>query len=168
MKLLLWPIFTIALYAVQTSWFHFFNTTQSPDLLLIFILLVALEQGGKGGALMGFGIGALQDVVTFSFFGYHIITRMLLGIVAGAIRGNIFKDQLPTFLVLTAIASAVVKIIHVIFIMLYQGEFLSTWPFIIDMLKYMGWNVVCAIPMWIGSKVYVEIMRRRERRYYRM
>lgn len=168
MSLLLWPLLALILYSVQTSWFMFFNTTQGPDLLLIFILICSLEDGPKAGLLAGLALGGLQDIVTFTFFGYHIVTRMLIAGVVGAMRDNIFKDQLSTFLILVGIVSAFVKVTHLVFLMIYQGEFLPIWPFVVDMVKYMGWNVLCAVPMWIAGKVFVEVIRRRENRMYRI
>ena len=166
MRVLIWPILTLLLYTLQSSWFLFFNTTQVPDFLLILVLLISLEEGVQGGALTGLAVGALQDVITLSFFGYHIITRLLIGVSVGLLRGNIFKDSLPTFLVLTALASALLKLINIVFLMIYQKELLPLWPFFYNMLKYIGWNIVIAIPMWIADKVVVEMQRRRQHRYY--
>ena len=167
MRILFWPILTLALYTLQTSWFLFFHTSQSPDLLLILILLVALEEGPAAGGLLGCGVGILQDVVTFSFFGYHLVTRTLIGLAVGAMRENIFKDQLSTFLILVAIISGFLKVLHVLFLMVYQREIFTLWPLAWDAGKYIGWNVVCAIPMWIICKVLLTAVQRRESRYYK-
>jgi rod shape-determining protein MreD len=166
MKVLFWPILTLLLYTLQSSWFLFFNTTQAPDFLLIMILLVALNEGAKGGAIAGLAIGALQDVVTFTFFGYHLITRMAIGLVVGLLRGNIFKDSLPTFLVLVALSSILLKGINTVFLVAYHKEFFNMWPIIYNTLKYIGWNVVVAIPLWIAAQVFAEVLRRRQHRYY--
>ncbi len=168
MMILLWALLLLGLYTLQTSWFLFFHTSQSPDLLLVLLLLTTLEEGPKGGLSLGFVIGALQDVISFSFFGYHIVTRTLLGGMIGLMRGNIFKDQLPTFAVVVALVSIMVKAFHLAFLMFYQGEIFSLWPFVLDAGKYVGWNVVCSVPMWIISRVIIEILKRRQQRYYRM
>ena len=166
MKVLIWPILTLLLYTLQTSWFLFFNTNQAPDFLLVLVLLVALETGTAGGAFAGFVVGLLQDIVTFTFFFFFLVTRLAIGIVVGMLRGNIFKDSLPTFLVLVALTSALLKGSSVAFLMLYQKEIFNLWPILYSTLKYIGWNILIAVPMWIATKVVVEVLRRREHRYY--
>ena len=76
---LAWLFFTLFLFTLENHWFLFFNTTQSPDLLLLFLLLYAMDRGKRNGAVYGLGIGALLDVVTFSYFGWHMVTRAALG-----------------------------------------------------------------------------------------
>ena len=42
-----WLLFTLFLFTLENHWFLFFNTTQSPDLLLLFLLLYAMDQGKR-------------------------------------------------------------------------------------------------------------------------
>ena len=98
---LAWLFFTLFLFTLENHWFLFFNTTQSPDLLLLFLLLYAMDRGKRNGAVYGLGIGALLDVVTFSYFGWHMVTRAALGYLIGKNRVNMFVDRLPPSLILT-------------------------------------------------------------------
>lgn len=162
----LWPLFALVLFAVQTHWFMLFQTTQAPDLLLLFLLLFALDAGGKRGARCGFFLGALQDITTFSFLGYHILTRFLLGLFIGGNREKIFKDKLPTFFVLVAIVSVVMKSITTIFLVIYHGHLFSLWPMVYNTVKFVGWNLLCSVPMWVIYRMLRDYIDRRENPYY--
>ncbi len=162
----LWLILVLSLYAAQTHWFMFFRSTQAPDLLLLFLLLFSLDRGGKSGARCGFFIGVLQDVVTFTFFGYHMITRLFLGLFLGANKEKIFKDRLVTFFVLVAIISIFMKIVTTVFVMLYQGHMFPLVPVLLSTVKYMGWNLLCSIPMWIIYRIIRDYIGQRENPYY--
>ncbi|MCI2109957.1 MAG: rod shape-determining protein MreD [Acidaminococcaceae bacterium] len=162
----LWPLLALLLFAVQIHWFMFFSSTQAPDLLLLFLLLFSLDTGGRRGARCGFFIGTLQDVVTFSFFGYHMITRLLLGFLIGSSRERIFKDKIATFFVLVAVVSIFLKIVTAIFLMLYRGHMFPWGPILSGTLKYMGWNLLCSVPMWIIFRILRDYIGRRENPYY--
>ena len=151
---LLWFLFTLALFTLENHWFMFFTTTQSPDLLLLFLLLFALDQGERKGALYGLGIGALLDVVTFSYFGWHMVTRTLIGFVIGRNRMNMFADRLPTY----SCGYAQLCVV--------QGRWLPLWPLLVLTVKCILWNCVCAPVMWFLYHRFKNRIRSRRDYYY--
>jgi len=166
MIVLLWPALVLLLYTLQTHWFMFFESTQSPDLLLLFVLMYALDTGGKEGAGCGLMVGILQDVVTFSFFGYHIITRTLLGFLVGSAREKIFRDRIYTFIILVVMASFIVKLVYGVTLCIYTHELIPLGRFLLSTFKYVGWNILCALPVWILYRIVREIMERKFNPYY--
>lgn len=162
----LWPLLVLLLFSIQTHWFMFFRTTQAPDLLLLFLLLFSLDAGGKRGARCGFLIGVLQDVVTFSFFGYHMVTRLLLGLFIGASRERIFKDKITTYFILVVAISLLSKLMTAVFLLIYRGHMLPWSSLLSSIMKFMGWNLLCSIPMWIIFRLLRDYIGRKENPYY--
>ena len=140
MRFLIWPFLVLILLGIQSTWFRLFNSAQAPDLLLIFVLVYSLDAGGKNGAICGFCIGALQDILTLSLFGFHSITRLLVGLFVGASRGSVFKDRPTTFVMLVGITSIIIKVVYTIVLMLLIGRF-SIFPFCLLIQE----NIYCGI-----------------------
>lgn len=54
-----------------------------PDLLLIWVVFIAIRRGQVEAALSGFVIGFLQDVTTTQFFGLAALAKTVAGFSAG-------------------------------------------------------------------------------------
>lgn len=165
---LAWLVFTLFLFTLENHWFLFFNTTQSPDLLLLFLLLYALDQGERRGAWYGLGIGALLDIVTFSYFGWHMATRAALGYLVGHNRMNMFADRLPTYLILTGLVTLLLHVARGLFLCVALGRWLPLWPLVLLTLKSMGWNLVVAPVMWLLYHKLKKRVRSRMDYYYHL
>ena len=144
-----WLIFTLFLFTLENHWGLFFNTTQSPDLLLLFLLLYALDQGERRGAWYGLGIGALLDIVTFSYFGWHMVSRAALGYLVGRNRMNMFADRLPTYLILTGLVTLLLQVARGLFLCVWRWDAgCPCCPLCSLTLKSLAWNLVAAPVMW--------------------
>ncbi|WP_303225183.1 rod shape-determining protein MreD [uncultured Acidaminococcus sp.] len=163
-----WLFFTLFLFTLENHWFLFFNTTQSPDLLLLFLLLYAMDRGKRNGAVYGLGIGALLDVVTFSYFGWHMVTRAVLGYLIGKNRVNMFVDRLPTYLILTALVTLLLQVARGLFLCVMLGRWLPILPLALQTLKLMGWNLVLAPVMWFLYHRLKKRVRSRMDYYYHL
>ena len=165
---LAWLFFTLFLFTLENHWFLFFNTTQSPDLLLLFLLLYAMDQGERRGAWYGLGIGALLDIVTFSYFGWHMVTRAALGYLVGRNRMNMFADRLPTYLILTGLVTLLLQVARGLFLCVVLGRWLPLLPFVFLTLKSLGWNLVAAPVMWFLYHKLKKRVRSRMDYYYHL
>ena len=165
---LAWLFFTLFLFTLENHWFLFFNTTQSPDLLLLFLLLYALDQGERRGAWYGLGIGALLDIVTFSYFGWHMVSRAALGYLVGRNRMNMFADRLPTYLILTGLVTLLLQVARGLFLCVALGRWLPLLPFVFLTLKSLAWNLVAAPVMWFLYHKLKKRVRSRMDYYYHL
>lgn len=165
---LAWLIFTLFLFTLENHWGLFFNTTQSPDLLLLFLLLYALDQGERRGAWYGLGIGALLDIVTFSYFGWHMVSRAALGYLVGRNRMNMFADRLPTYLILTGLVTLLLQVARGLFLCVALGRWLPLLPFVFLTLKSLAWNLVAAPVMWFLYHKLKKRVRSRMDYYYHL
>ncbi len=55
----------------------------TPDILMIWIVIIALRDGQLSGTLWGFGIGLAFDFITGNFIGLSALTKTLCGFIAG-------------------------------------------------------------------------------------
>lgn len=55
----------------------------TPDLLVIFIVYIAVREGQFAGVLFGFGLGLLFDLISSDIVGTNALSKLLAGFVAG-------------------------------------------------------------------------------------
>lgn len=79
-----------------------------PDLALVVLVFVALRRGSMTGQVAGFAAGVVEDLVSASPAGFHMLLRTLVGYLYGIFSGNVFVDPLLMPIVLT-IAATILK-----------------------------------------------------------
>jgi rod shape-determining protein MreD len=79
-----------------------------PDLALIVLIFVALRRGSMTAQVAGFASGIVEDLVSVSPVGFHMLLRTLIGALAGILSGNVFVDPLLMPIVMT-IAATILK-----------------------------------------------------------
>lgn len=87
----------------------------TPDLLLIFVIVIALREGQIPGTIAGFIIGLIADIVTGDFLGLGALTKTIAGFTAGYFYNEANPLQqlsTSTFLIVMAVAGIVHNIIH--------------------------------------------------------
>lgn len=73
----------------------------APDFFLIAVLLIGREGGVLWGAVMGFGMGLMEDALSMLAFGANSIALTVSGIVGGVTRDLFVGDSrifVPIFL----------------------------------------------------------------------
>jgi rod shape-determining protein MreD len=76
-----------------------------PDLALIVLVFVALRRGSMTAQVAGFASGIVEDLVSASPVGFHMLLRTLIGFLYGLFSGNVFVDPLLMPIVLTVVAT---------------------------------------------------------------
>lgn len=79
-----------------------------PDLALVVLVFVALRRGSMTAQVAGFASGIVEDLVSVSPVGFHMLLRTLIGFLYGLFSGNVFVDPLLMPIVLT-IAATILK-----------------------------------------------------------
>jgi len=82
-----------------------------PDLALVVLVFVALRRGSLVGQVAGFASGIVEDLVSVSPVGFHMLLRTLIGWLYGIFTGNVFVDPLLMPIVLTVAATLIKGII---------------------------------------------------------
>jgi rod shape-determining protein MreD len=66
----------------------------APDLLTVAVLLSARRLSGAGAAVLGFGLGLIQDSLSLIAFGREALTYTLLGFIGARSRDLFVGDSL--------------------------------------------------------------------------
>lgn len=113
----------------------------TPDLLLIYVVIIALRKGQITGTVAGFTIGIATDVVSGDFLGLGALAKTIAGFVAGYFYNELNPEHVLVhyrFLFVIAVAGLVHSIVYYAFLL--QGLPVSVTD---TLFRYM-----------IGSTVY--------------
>jgi rod shape-determining protein MreD len=112
----------LVLLLLQTTFIPFLSMGGFlPDVLMIWVVYIAVTRGQLEATITGFAVGLLQDAVTIQFFGLSALTKTLAGFVAGYFfNENLTEQTLGSyrFLLITLLSSFVHNV-------LYYGIFLQ-------------------------------------------
>lgn len=95
--------------------------SRAPDLLTVAVLLGARRLVGSGAALLGLGIGLLQDSLSLVAFGADAVTLALLGFLGARSRDYFVGDSL----VFVAVYLFLGKWLHDALLVLLRGGMLG-------------------------------------------
>lgn len=145
----------LALLIVQTVFLSFVAIEGIvPDLLLIWIVYVAIARGQLHATVAGFVVGLVQDVVTTQFFGLAALAKTVGGFVGGYFFNENKTDlTLGTyrFVAVVAICSLVHNLIY--FGIFFQGETLMLGRVVQATVGTTVYTVVLsALPMFGFSR----------------
>ncbi len=112
----------LALLILQTTFIPFLSIAGFlPDILLIWVVYIAVRRGQMEATIIGFLVGLLQDAVSMQFFGLGALTKTIAGFVAGYFfNENSTEQTLGSYRFLTIIV--VSSFVHNI---IYYGIFLQ-------------------------------------------
>jgi rod shape-determining protein MreD len=121
----------LVLLLLQTTFVPFLSIGGFlPDVLLIWVVYIAVTRGQLEATITGFAVGLLQDVVTVQFFGLGALTKTLAGFVAGYFfNENLTEQTLGSyrFLLITLLSSFVHNLLYYgIFLQGIQDALLTT------------------------------------------
>jgi len=97
-----------------------------PDLLLVWVVYIAIRRGQIEAAVSGFLIGLLQDVTTTQFFGLAALAKTVGGFAAGYFfNENKTEQTLGTyrFVMIILLASLIHNILY--YMIFFQGTEVS-------------------------------------------
>lgn len=99
-------IFLIAL--IQTTILNYISVFNvKPNLLMIFVIAVALLRGNVEGAVVGFFCGLVQDATSGSIFGLYTLLGMYTGLIIGSVNKRLYRENFFVIIFFTFISTAV-------------------------------------------------------------
>lgn len=121
----------LVLLLLQTTFVPFLSIGGFlPDVLLIWVVYIAVTRGQLEATITGFVVGLLQDAVAIQFFGLSVFTKTVAGFVAGYFFNENLTDQTLgsyRFLLITLLSSFVHNLLYYgIFLQGIQDALLTT------------------------------------------
>ena len=118
-------LFNLILQSTLFQWFKIYDVV--PNTSLIIVISFAIYSGRNRGAIIGFFVGILQDIIFGRIIGLGALIFMIIGYLVGLMDQKIFKDNLFVPLVLTALATILYEMVNflLIFLLGYKIELLN-------------------------------------------
>lgn len=128
-----------------------------PDILLIWVVYLAVTRGQLEATIAGFLVGLLQDATTTQFFGLAALAKTMAGFTGGYFfNENKTEQTLGTyrFMIIVVVCSLVHNIVY--FAIFLQGEtalFERLLQFSATTALYTG--AMSALPMFAFSRKFL-------------
>lgn len=153
MRRLIWPVLFVLLMLLQGVITVFWTGWISFDLLLVALYAYSMLRGEVAGAIMGLGVGFFQDALTVNVFGFHMLSRTLIGWVVGLTKEKVFKENITYHLCSIALISFILRIVFLLVELIRSG---GHWniigTFLWETLGYIVGNTLLVIPIMILVK----------------
>ncbi|ABR48449.1 hypothetical protein Amet_2292 [Alkaliphilus metalliredigens QYMF] len=164
MKILVISIIIILNVVLQSTIFQFFKIYNVvPNTALILVIAFAIHMGKQKGAVVGFFIGILQDILFSQIIGVNALVLMIVGYFVGSMNQKIMRDHLAVPFVLTVGATVFYEFISVLFLYLlrYQVTILDLFSRVL--IIEVAYNAIVSIFVYIYvSKIFkTKSIRRR-------
>lgn len=81
-----------------------------PNLLIIFIISVALLSNNVEGAITGFFAGLSQDIVSGKVLGFYSLLGLYLGLIVGSVNKRLYRENVLIIVFFTFISTVVYEL----------------------------------------------------------
>ncbi|MFZ7102315.1 MAG: rod shape-determining protein MreD [Peptococcaceae bacterium] len=86
-----------------------------PDIILVIVILFSLFNGPKEGALLGLGLGLLEDLYLAKYLGLNAVSKFCIGLIIGFMEKRTYKDNFFVPVLSLFVGSLVYSVIYLIF-----------------------------------------------------
>ena len=154
-RLWAWPLVALVFLLLQSTSFGTFSGSVWFDLPLLFVYSVAMLRGAKTGGLCGLALGLIQDIFTVDVFGFHLLTRTLIGFGCGSIKEIVYRTNYPYPALFIFCLSLAVRVLFIVPQYFLAGSFAGWLPCYGETaLVYALTNAVLAFPVgWLMVRV---------------
>ncbi|SRR5712692_2729316 len=152
----IYAIISLFLVIFQTKTASLFSLEGiTPDVLVIWIVYLALTEGQLRGTVWGFGIGLCMDLLSGNFLGLSALTKTLCGFLAGYFYN---ENKTPMtlgsyrFLLIVVFAAFLHNLVY--FLIFTQGTEISFWRVVsqLGVTTTLYTATIGLIPMFAFSK----------------
>jgi rod shape-determining protein MreD len=127
-----------------------------PNLLIIFIISVALLRGIFEGGIVGFIAGLVQDILFGKVMGFYTLLGLYLGVTVGSLNKRLYRDNHLVVIFFTFVSTFVYEFFVYLFITLMPLA-LSSQKITLEILKPLKsivlnetiYNSAICIPIYI-------------------
>ncbi len=105
-KIFLYAICIFVLVIIQSTFLEYIKIYNiKPNLLIVFVIAVALLRGNVEGAVVGLILGLLQDVISGRVIGFYGLLGMYLGVIIGSVNKRLYRENFFVIIFFTLAAS---------------------------------------------------------------
>ena len=136
----------LILYFLQINFFNWFTIAGvSPNLFVIYILLIGLFAGKRVGIPLGIGLGLALDFFVSKKIGISAIMLGVIGALGGFLNKNFSKDSRITIILMTAAISLIYETGTYILNYFIISTSIEIIPFFKIVSIETGYNIILVI-----------------------
>ena len=108
LKTLLYTLCILILLLLQSTLLNYAKIYDiKPNLLIVFVICVALLRGYIEGGVVGFFVGLSLDMLFGKFLGFYALLGLYLGIAVGSVNRRLYRENFIVVILFTFIATIV-------------------------------------------------------------
>ncbi len=152
-KILFYALTILIIILIQSTILEYLSILNiQPNIMIVFIICIALLNGNIEGASVGFAAGLLQDMLFGYSVGFYALLGMYLGYAAGSSNKRLYKEHLIVAVLFTFIWSFAYEFAFYFF--KYFGDILYGnirffYPVVRIILPEAVYNSVISIPVYL-------------------
>jgi rod shape-determining protein MreD len=100
-----------------------------PNLLIVFIICVALLRGNIEGSVIGFFIGLSQDIISGKVLGFYTMLGLYLGLIIGSVNKRLYRENLLVIIFFTFVSSICYELVAYFLSTFMNGRIDFYYPF---------------------------------------
>jgi rod shape-determining protein MreD len=120
-----------------------------PNLLIVFIISVALLRGNVEGSIIGFFIGLSQDLISGKLLGFYTILGLYLGLIIGSVNKRLYRENFMVIIFFTFISSIAYEMVVYFLSTFLKGGLDFYYPFKNIVLPEALYNSVISIFIYV-------------------
>lgn len=107
-KVFLYTVCILVIVLVQSTILEYARIYNiKPNLMIVFVICVAFLRGSSEGAVIGFFMGLLQDMLFGRVLGFYALLGMYLGLTVGMINKRLYRDNFLVIVFFTFVSTIV-------------------------------------------------------------
>lgn len=146
LKILVYAIFLFLLLLLQSTLLGYVSIYNvKPNLLIVFVISVALLGGNTEGAIVGFFAGLLLDMTFGKLLGFYALLGLYLGLAVGTVNKRLYRENYLVVLFFTFISTVIYESIVYILNTFMSGNIDIIWTFTMKILPEALYNSLASI-----------------------
>ncbi|MGE5613379.1 MAG: rod shape-determining protein MreD [Bacillota bacterium] len=139
-----------------------------PNIIIVFIVVTALLRGGAEGGAVGFFAGLALDMMFGGVLGFHALLGLYLGIAAGSVNKNLFRENMLVVIFFTFVFSIAYESLVFIINNIMSGDIKLLYAFTSVILPEAVYNSVMVafiLPLLIRADRWFKGSVKQARKY---
>jgi rod shape-determining protein MreD len=146
-----------------------------PNLLIVFIISIALLRGNIEGGIVGLITGLVQDILFGKIMGFYAVLGLYLGVIIGSFNKRLYRDNHLVVIFFTFVSTIAYEF-FIYFFNILMPLALSSQKITLEILKPLAsivlkaaiYNSVICIPIYVlvtRMNCWLENLQKSSRKY---
>ncbi len=156
-KIIIYTLSLFILAVIQSTFLGYINI--KPNLMLVFVVCMAILRGNTEGAAIGFFAGLLQDLLTGKALGFYSALGIVGGFFAGSVNRRLYRENIFVCIVSVFISTVIYEFVVFIPILTIEGASQLVYAFRSIIIPEAFLNSAAAVIIFLMA---IKISRRIE------